>query len=125
MGDSITVAGYNGGGTPATYLESTGTIQGFLTPSTDSVADWMMIDAKARSGDSGGPMLDSKGNLVGVLWGTDSTGAHGTHCERIRLFLQERVEKKYPGLVRRALNPFIFYNDQDNQNNPKICPEKP
>lgn len=125
LGDSITIAGYDGGGTPATYKEATGIVKGFFRPLRSSAADWMMIDAGARSGDSGGPMLNAQGLLGGVLFGTDKTGAHGTHCERIRLFLQEQVEQKYPKLIRRALNPFILYGDPNNPNNPENTSRKP
>lgn len=125
LGDLITIAGYDGGGTPATYKEATGTVKGFFTPSRGSAADWMMIDAGARSGDSGGPMLNTQGLLVGVLFGSDKIGAHGTHCERIRLFLQDQVEQKYPKLIRRALNPFVFYDYPDNPNNPENMSRKP
>ncbi len=33
--------------------------------------DWMVISGHARQGDSGGPVFNERGHLVGVLWGTD------------------------------------------------------
>jgi len=119
LGDKVTIAGYDGGGTPTTYKEATGIVKGFLRPSNGSIGDWMMITAGARSGDSGGPMLSVRGTLVGVLWGTDNIGAHGTHCERLRTWLREAVKPEYPKLVKRALFPFDLFDGRNNQNNPE------
>ena len=33
--------------------------------------DWMEISGRARPGDSGGPVFNDAGRVVGVLWGTD------------------------------------------------------
>ena len=36
--------------------------------------DWMVISGHARGGDSGGPIFNHRGRIVGVLWGTDGRG---------------------------------------------------
>jgi len=111
LGDSLTVAGYGQGGRLSSYREATGAVQGFLSPTAITANDLIMIDAKARSGDSGGPMLSETGVLVGVLFGSDGIGAHGAHCERVRWFLREYVKGQYPKLVSKVLDSYVLYEN--------------
>ena len=54
----------------------------------------LCLTGSARDGDSGGPVLNQHGELVGVLWGTDGRTVHATYCGRIRRFLANLL----PGL---------------------------
>ena len=53
--------------------------------------DWMEISGHARSGDSGGPIFNEQGNVVGVLWGTDGEHVIGVQAGRIHKLLDEAV----------------------------------
>lgn len=47
------------------------------------------IAGSARQGDSGGPILNAAGELVGVIMGTDGMTVDGTHCGQIHRFLAQ------------------------------------
>lgn len=47
------------------------------------------MSGAARQGDSGGPILNARRQVVGVIIGTDGETVDGTHCQRIRAFLAE------------------------------------
>jgi thiol-disulfide isomerase/thioredoxin len=53
--------------------------------------DWMEISGHARSGDSGGPIFNERGHVVGVLWGTDGQHVIGVQAGRIHCLLDEAV----------------------------------
>jgi len=97
-GDTLTVCGY---GSEA-YSENTGVVVGWGSPGPGYPADWVIINARARSGDSGGPFFYDDGTVGAVLWGSDSSGAHGTPCVRVRKFLLTVVG--YDNLIKAALS---------------------
>jgi hypothetical protein len=41
----------------------------------------------ARNGDSGGPIFNDRGEIAGVLFGSDSSSTMGSYCGRLRQFL--------------------------------------
>jgi hypothetical protein len=45
------------------------------------------LSAGARQGDSGGPILNQRGELAGVLFGTAAGQTTGSYCGRVRSFL--------------------------------------
>jgi hypothetical protein len=45
------------------------------------------VSAAARQGDSGGPILNDRGELAGVLFGSASGTTSGSYCGRVRWFL--------------------------------------
>ena len=47
----------------------------------------IVVTGSARQGDSGGPILDRQGRLVGVLWGTGEGRTYGVAYTRADLFL--------------------------------------
>jgi hypothetical protein len=60
--------------------------------------DWFVLSGHARGGDSGGPVFNQRGRLVGVLWGTDGAEVVGVQAGRIHLLLDaalpRRIEQK-------------------------------
>jgi len=77
IGDTVTIGGYGRG-----WFESkTGVVK--------QISDyWFRVDVGARDGDSGSPVLKD-GKLIGILFGTDFSGAHGTRIKIIKEFLNE------------------------------------
>jgi len=53
--------------------------------------DWMEISGHARGGDSGGPIFNQQGHVVGVLWGTDGKCVVGVQAGRIHRLLDEAI----------------------------------
>jgi thioredoxin 1 len=49
--------------------------------------DWMEISGHARGGDSGGPIFNQSGRVVGVLWGTDGEHVVGVQAGRVHALL--------------------------------------
>ena len=45
------------------------------------------LSAPARNGDSGGPILNSRGELAGVLFGSAFGRTSGSYCGRLRWFI--------------------------------------
>jgi hypothetical protein len=56
--------------------------------------DWMEISGHARQGDSGGPIFNEQGRLVGVLWGTDGEHVVGVQAGRIHQLLDAAVPEQ-------------------------------
>ena len=54
--------------------------------------DWMVISGHARGGDSGGPVFNRRGRLVGVLWGTDGKEVVCVQPGRLHVLLDAAVK---------------------------------
>lgn len=50
--------------------------------------DWMVISGHARGGDSGGPVFNDRGCVVGVLWGTDGKEVVCVQAGRVHATLE-------------------------------------
>ncbi len=87
-GERVTVTGYAGG---RTYSEATGTITAFGRPAGAPRASFesLKISVPRAGGCSGAPVLNARGELVGVLWGSDpgEGTTTATCCLRLRKFL--------------------------------------
>jgi hypothetical protein len=57
----------------------------------DGRDDWMVITGYARGGDSGGPVFNQRGLVVGVLWGTDGQEVVCVQPGRLHLVLQAAI----------------------------------
>ncbi len=53
--------------------------------------DWLAISGHARAGDSGGPVFNRRGRLVGVLWGTDGKEVVCVQAGRLHVLLDSAV----------------------------------
>ncbi len=54
--------------------------------------DWMVISGHARQGDSGGPVFNERGHLVGVLWGTDGETVVCAQAGRLHMVLDDAIK---------------------------------
>jgi S1-C subfamily serine protease len=74
-GEPVIVVGYPGGG-PATV--STGEVVSLIEGEMlDEPADVIRVDAEIRQGNSGGPLLDEDGKVVGVVFALDVGSGDG------------------------------------------------
>jgi len=84
IGDRLTIAGF---GMEGRYLEQTGTVTEYLSPSPAHPKQFVECQAAARHGDSGGPMFNAAGELAGLLFGERNGLTCGSCSTRIRAFL--------------------------------------
>jgi outer membrane protein TolC len=84
LGDRLTIAGF---GMEGRYLEQTGVVTEYLSPSPAHPKEFVECRATARNGDSGGPMFNAAGELAGVLFGEARGLTAGSCSTRLRLFL--------------------------------------
>jgi S1-C subfamily serine protease len=74
-GEAVIVVGYPGGG-PATI--STGEVVSLIEGELlDEPADVIRVDAEIRQGNSGGPLLDEDGRVIGVVFALDVHSGDG------------------------------------------------
>ena len=62
--------------------------------------DWMILSGHARQGDSGGPVFNAHGRLVGVLWGTDGEEVVAVQAGRLHLLLDAAVPPSTTPAIR-------------------------
>jgi hypothetical protein len=82
-GDSLTIAGYGQGD----YRSVVGKCTQYVAPSAQHPFEIVELSAQARQGDSGGPILNERGELAGVLFGSSRGSTSGSFCGRVRWFL--------------------------------------
>jgi hypothetical protein len=97
VGDVLYYAGY---GSTGQYLVQKGRMEGYVAVRNGGTAETLVITGSARQGDSGGPIVNERGELVGVLWGTDGRTICGTYNGRILQFIQNAASEN------RFLAPF-------------------
>ena len=78
-----------GFGSDGRYRCNRGQVLGYARTGNTQGYETLALSGTARLGDSGGPIFDAQGQLVGVVWGTDGRTVVGTYCGRIRSFLAE------------------------------------
>ncbi|HUG66984.1 MAG TPA: serine protease [Pirellulaceae bacterium] len=83
-GDTLTIAGYGSG----SYRAVTGHCTQYVAPGRRMPYEMVEVSAEARQGDSGGPILNERGELAGVLFGAGGGATSGTYCGRVRWFLE-------------------------------------
>jgi len=101
-GDPLWIVGFGSG----SYREAAGRCVRYMsleTPKdgTAPVNEIMEVSVSARKGDSGGPILNQKGELVGVLFGSDLVrNTAGSYNGRVNRFLSE-TQNRMAGLPNR------------------------
>jgi hypothetical protein len=83
-GEPLESCGY---GSDGRYWCNRGRALGYARTAGTDTYETLQLTGTARDGDSGGPIFNSRGELVAVLWGTDGRTVAGTYCGRIRAFL--------------------------------------
>ena len=82
VGERMMIAGYGSGD----FRAAAGKCLGYESPEQGLPLELVEIDAEARHGDSGGPILNERGEVAGVLFGTNGT-THGSYGGRVITFL--------------------------------------
>ena len=92
-GDTLTIAGYGAG----PYRAVGGRCTQYVAPGMHMPYEMVEVSAAARQGDSGGPILNARGELAGVLFGSSSGTTSGSYCGRVRVFLASLWPAMAPG----------------------------
>jgi hypothetical protein len=87
-GDPLTIAGYGFD----SYRAIAGRCTNYFSPGGGNPREIVELDVAARQGDSGGPILNARGEVAGILFGSNDsflTGHYtmGSYCGRVRLFV--------------------------------------
>ena len=82
-GETLTIAGYGSGN----YRAASGRCTQYVAPGTSFPYEMVELATTARQGDSGGPILNSRGELAGVLFGEGGGRTAGSYCGRVQWFL--------------------------------------
>ena len=86
-GDPLWIAGFGSG----SYRIAKGQCVRYLAPpkdGTDPLFEMLEVSVSARKGDSGGPILNQRGELAGVLFGSDMIqNTAGSYSGRVNHFL--------------------------------------
>jgi hypothetical protein len=86
-GEWLSIAGYGQG----PYRMAAGQCTQYLAPAMKLPRETVEVSVAARQGDSGGPILNARGELAGVLWGAGGGRTEGSYCGRVRQFLASVV----------------------------------
>ena len=93
LGEWLAIAGYGNGD----YRTAAGFVRAYNSPSMDLPPEFIELSAEARHGDSGGPILNQRGELCGVLFGSAPGYTCGAYGGRVRQFLATVIPGGEPG----------------------------
>jgi hypothetical protein len=96
-GDGLTIAGYGSG----SWRMASGRCTQYLAPGIEFPHEMVELATEARQGDSGGPILNDRGELAGVLFGSGPGYTSGSYGGRVLKFLATVV----PGGAPSAEGP--------------------
>ena len=82
-GEVLTIAGYGSG----TFRTASGRCTQYVAPGTSFPFEMVELATTARQGDSGGPILNGRGEVAGVLFGEGGGRTAGSYCGRVQWFL--------------------------------------
>jgi len=92
-GETLTIGGYGSGD----WRIVNGRCTQYLAPGIDFPHEMVELAAEARQGDSGGPILNQRGELAGVLFGSGPGYTSGSYGGRVLQFLATVVPGGAPG----------------------------
>jgi hypothetical protein len=93
-GELLTIIGYGSG----KYRAATGRCTTYVAPGMRMPYEMVELAASARQGDSGGPILNQRGELAGVLFGEGGGRTAGSYCGRVKWFLASLTDRPTPPL---------------------------
>jgi S1-C subfamily serine protease len=99
-GQWLTIAGYGSG----QWRTAGGPCTQYLAPGVEFPHEMVELAAEARQGDSGGPILNERGELAGVLFGSGPGYTSGSYGGRVLKFLTTVVPGGVPGNDSAAAN---------------------
>ena len=100
VGDWATVHGYGGG----SYHVARGLVLGYDAASRKAGNEFLVVRVNLRPGDSGSPILNARGRLIGVAFGHRDGKTWGAFCGRVRKFLA-RVRQDQPAQPNLPKSP--------------------
>lgn len=83
IGEPLTINGYGKG----PFRSEAGPCTQYLAPGTGYPLEFVELEAQARQGDSGGPILNARGEVAGILFGRADGRTIGACSTRVRTFL--------------------------------------
>lgn len=84
-GDSVECSGLGPNGV---YRYARGPVTKFVSPGKNLPFEWIEVKIASRQGDSGGPIVNTKGRIVGLINGTDNRITAGPCLPRIRKIIK-------------------------------------
>ncbi len=104
-GEPLAIAGYGAGD----YRMAVGKMTQYLSPGERFPFEMIELDVEARHGDSGGPILNQRGEIAGVLFGAGRGFTSGTYSGRVSGFLvgviPEQRDAGNGALAQASSNP--------------------
>lgn len=82
-GEALTIAGYGSGN----FRAATARCTQYVSPGKNLPFEMVEVGTEARQGDSGGPILNQRGEVAGVLFGAGGGTTSGSYVGRVRTFL--------------------------------------
>ncbi len=86
---TLAACGY---GSTGEFAAARGPVRGW-SAATGSRAPSLVIGAQVRQGDSGGPVINSYGQVVAVIWGACYGESYATAGRPLRLFIEQNLPK--------------------------------
>jgi hypothetical protein len=99
-GETLAIAGYGSGA----YRMAMGRCTQYVAPGPKQPFEMVELAASARQGDSGGPILNQRGELAGVLFGEGDGKTAGSDAGRVNWFLASIRGAESPSLARLTAN---------------------
>lgn len=84
QGEPLSSCGY---GPDGRFWCNRGRALGYVVAGGTNSAETLELTGQARQGDSGGPIMNGRRQLVGIILGTNGRVVTGTYCGRVRQFL--------------------------------------
>jgi serine protease Do len=108
-GEQLTIAGYGSGW----FRTASGQCTQYVSPGENHPFEMVELAAPARNGDSGGPILNDRGEIAGVLFGSAYGRTTGSYCGRLRWFLSsvddnfQRLPAQPAAIAQRQTTSFV------------------